>query len=188
MLRRLYDRMMVAAASRHAALWLALVAFCEGVFFPIPPDVMLMPVVMARREHAWRYAAICTVASICGGATGYSIGFFLQPVGQWILSLTGNPDGLAKFQGFYAHWGILMLALPIPFKLIAIASGLAKFNLPTFLAAATVLRGARFFLVAGLTRRYGAPVRTFVEKRLGLVVSAIALALVGAVMVLKFAL
>ena len=188
MLRRTYDRMMVLAASRHAGLWLALVAFCEGVFFPIPPDVMLMPVVMARREHAWRYAAICTVASICGGITGYTVGFFLQPVGQFILSLTGNPDGLVKFQDFYAHWGVLMLALPIPFKLIAIASGLAHFNLGIFIAAATVLRGARFFLVAGLTRAYGEPVRAFVEKRLGLVVSAIALALVGAVMVLKFAL
>ena len=188
MLRRLYDRMMEAAASRHAGLWLALVAFCEGVFFPIPPDVMLVPVVLARREHAWRYAAICTVASICGGCVGYSIGHFLHPVGHWILSLTGNADGLDKFQAFYARWGLLMLAMPIPYKLIAIASGFANFNLALFIGASAVLRGARFFLVAGLTRRYGAPVRTFVEKRLGLVVSAIALALVGAVMVLKFAL
>jgi membrane protein YqaA with SNARE-associated domain len=176
------------AASRHAGLWLALAAFCEGVFFPIPPDVMLMPVVLARREAAWKYALICTVTSILGGATGYTIGYFLQPVGHWLLSLTGNADSLEKFQGFYRQWGVLLLALPIPYKLTAIASGLAQFNFLVFVGASLAIRGARFGLVAWLTYTYGAPIQGFVEKRLGLVVSLVAIALVGAVMLLKMAL
>ena len=186
MLRRTYDRLMQLAGSRHAGTWLGAVAFCEGVFFPIPPDVMLAPVVLARREHAWRYALICTVGSLLGGSTGYLIGYFLQPVGHWLLSLTGNAGALDRFHDFYAKWGVLLLALPVPYKLLAIASGLAKFSFPVFVGASLVIRGCRFFLVALLTRRYGQPVQVFVEKRLGLVVSLVALALVAAVLALKW--
>jgi membrane protein YqaA with SNARE-associated domain len=185
MLRKTYDRLMVLAASRAAPAWLALAAFCEGIFFPIPPDVMLMPMVLAKREHAWRNVIICALASIAGGSVGYALGFFLQPVGHWILSLTGSAGALPKFQDWYAHWGVLLLALPIPYKLMAIASGLAKFNFPLFLAASLVIRGARFALVAGLTRVYGEPIRGFVEKRLGFVVSAVAVVIVLAVMALR---
>ncbi len=186
MLRRSYNKLMQLAGSRHAGAWLGVVAFCEGVFFPIPPDVMLAPVVLAKRERAWTYALICTVGSIAGGSTGYLIGYFLHPVGTWLLQITGNGAAIGKIEDFYGHWGVPLLALPIPYKLLAIASGLARYNFLLFVAASTVLRGSRFCLVAFLAQRYGAPVQAFIEKRLGLVVSLVALALVAAVMVLKW--
>ena len=185
MLRKTYDRLMRLAASPAAPAWLAGVAFCEGVFFPIPPDVMLMPMVLARREHAWRNALICLFASVAGGSTGYAIGFFLHPVGTWIISLTGGD--IASFQQWYGKWGLLLLATPLPYKLTAIASGLFQFPYLTFLAASLVIRGARFFLVATLIRAYGAPIQGFVEKRLAWVVSGVALVIVLAVLALKLA-
>jgi membrane protein YqaA with SNARE-associated domain len=185
-LRGLYDRVMLLAASRHAPLWLAVVAFCEGVFFPIPPDVMLMPLVLARRERAWLYAAICLAASVAGGSTGYAVGYFLNGVGLWLLAVTGYGGGsLEAFRAWYAHWGLVLIALPIPYKITAIASGLGRWNFGIFLAASIVIRGIRFFAVAALVRAYGAPIRAFVEKRLVLVVSGAALAVVGALLLLK---
>ena len=185
MLRRTYDRLMLLAASRQAPAWLALAAFCEGIFFPIPPDVMLLPMVLAKREHAWRNVLICVVSSVAGGSVGYAIGYFLHPVGHWLLSLTGSADRMDAFQAWYGHWGVLLLALPIPYKLMAIASGMFQFSFPVFVGASLVIRGARFTLVAALTYIYGEPIRGFVEKRLGLVVSAVAVVIVGAILALK---
>jgi membrane protein YqaA with SNARE-associated domain len=178
--------MMRLAASPEAPVWLAVLAFAEGVFFPVPPDVILMPLVLANRERAWRYAAICLSASVLGGSVGYLVGYFLHPVGAWLLSLTGGDP--AQFQRWYNQWGVFLLALPIPYKLTAIASGLFKLNFPLFFAASILIRGLRFFLVAGLVRVYGAPIRDFVERRLALVVSGVALALIGLVVALRFAL
>ncbi len=186
MLRNLYDRLMLLAGTPYAGLWLALEAFCEGVFFPIPPDLMLMPMVLARPKRSWLYAGICLIASLCGGSVGYCIGYFVEPVGRWILAMTGNGGSLDSFRQMYAQFGLVLIALPIPYKLIAIASGFAHFSYPTFLVASFCIRGARFFLVAGLLRVYGEPIRTFVEKRLALVISAVAVALVAAVLLLKF--
>ena len=186
MLRSLYDRLMALAGTRYAVFWLALEAFCEGVFFPIPPDLMLMPMVLADRKKSWLYAGVCLIASICGGSVGYSIGYFVEPVGRWILALTGNGGSLDSFRHLYAQFGLILIALPIPYKLIAIASGFAHFSFPTFLIASFCIRGARFFLVAGLLRIYGEPIRAFVEKRLVLVISAVAVLLVALILVLKF--
>ncbi len=183
MLKRTYDGLMRLAASRAAPAWLALVAFCEGVFFPIPPDVMLMPMVLAKREHAWRNALICLVCSVAGGSTGYVVGYFLHPLGHWIISLTGGD--VASFQRFYAKWGLLLLATPLPYKLTAIASGLFQFPYFMFLGASIVIRGARFLLVAGLIKHYGAPIQGFIERRLALVVSAVALVVALALLLLK---
>ena len=185
MLRRFYDWMMRRAASPVAPAWLAALAFAEGIFFPIPPDVMLMPLVLAQREKAWRYAAICLGASVLGGSVGYTVGYFLHPVGIWLIKLTGGDA--AQFQHFYAHWGVFLLALPIPYKLAAIASGLFKLKFSLFLAASLLIRGLRFFLVAGLVRAYGPPIQSFIEKRLALVVSAVALAIIGLVVAVRFA-
>ncbi len=185
MLRRTYDRLMLLAASPAAPAWLALVAFCEGIFFPVPPDVMLIPMVLARRSHAWRNVIICVTASIAGGSVGYAIGHFLHPVGHWLLSLTGAGGSLDKFDAWYGHWGVLLLALPIPYKLMAIASGLANFSYPLFIGASLVIRGARFSLVAALTSIYGESIRGFIEKRLALVVSAVAIVIVAALMALR---
>ncbi len=188
MLRKTYDRLMVLAESQHAVRWLALFSFIEGIFFPIPPDLMLMPMVLARREKAWLYAGVTAVCSVLGGTVGYSVGYFLHDFGEWLLKLTGTPNGLQKFHEIYSQIGLIMLALPIPFKLLAIASGLARFDFPTFIIAAGLLRSARFFGVAALLRIYGEPVREFVEKRLALVVSGAAIALVLALFAIKAAL
>jgi len=185
MLRRAYERILRLAASPDAPAWLALLSFVEGIFFPIPPDVMLAPMVLARRERAWRYAAICLSASVLGGSVGYTVGYFLHPVGLWLLHLTGSDANHVK--PLIHQWGVLLLVLPIPYKLTAIASGMFNVSFPLFFGASILIRGLRFFMVAGLILRYGAPMQEFVEKRLGLVVSGIALALIGVVVALRFA-
>jgi len=187
MLRKTYDWVMGLAASRHAPRALAGIAFAEGLFFPIPPDVLLMPIVLADRSKALRYAALCTVFSILGGSTGYAVGYFLRPVGIWLLSLTGHGGGFEAFQAWYAQWGALLIAIPIPYKITAIASGLAKLNFGVFVGVSILVRGLRFSLEALLLKLYGEPIRAFVEKRLALVASAVAVAIVGLIMALKFA-
>jgi len=185
MLRKTYDWVMGLAAHRHAPAALGLVAFCEGLFFPIPPDVLLMPVVLGDRSRAMRYAALTIVCSIAGGSCGYAVGFFLQPLGEWLLSLTGG--SYASFHAWYQHWGALLIAVPIPYKITAIASGLAKLNFGLFIGVSVLVRGLRFSLEALLLKIYGEPIRAFVERRLALVASAVAVAVVGLVMALKFA-
>jgi membrane protein YqaA with SNARE-associated domain len=186
MLRRTYDWVMGLARSRHARAWLAAIAFAEGVCSPIAPDMMLMPVVLAHRDKAWQYAAITTAASVLGGLTGYGVGYFLAPVAHWLMALTGHGGDQAGLETFYQHWGVLMLALPIPYKFTAIASGLFHLNLPLFLAASVLVRGARFCLVAGLIKAYGAPIQAFIEKRLALVAAAVAVLIVAVVLALKY--
>jgi len=189
MLRRLYDRLMVLAASRQAPAWLAAVSFVESSVFPAPPDLMLAPMVLAKPEHAWRNALICTVASVLGGVAGYAIGFFLDPVGRAILSFIGHSGALESFQAWYADWGLWVILIkgltPIPYKLVTIASGLAHFDFGMFIVASVITRGARFFIVAALLKRYGPPIQGFVEERLTLVTSLIAVAIVGALVLLK---
>ena len=184
MLRKTYDWVMSLAARPQAPAALGVLAFCEGLFFPIPPDVLLMPVVLGNRSRAMRYAAITLVCSIAGGSCGYAVGHFLQPVGRWILSLTGG--NFAEFQAWYSHWGALLIAVPIPYKLTAIASGMMNLNLVTFLAVSVLVRGLRFGGEALLLKVYGEPIRAFVEKRLALVASAAAVAVVGLIMALKY--
>jgi len=185
MLRRLYDWVMRLAARPNAEGWLAALAFAEGLFFPIPPDVMLMPLVLAQRDRAWRFATICVLASVVGGSAGYAVGYFLHPAAEWLLSLTGQAGAEARFQAWYAQWGVLMLALPIPYKITAIASGLFKLDFAVFIVASLLIRGVRFFLVAGLMKRYGEPIQAFIETRLALVVSGVAVALIGLIVALK---
>jgi membrane protein YqaA with SNARE-associated domain len=190
MLRRLYDRLMALAASRNAPLWLALVSFAESSFFPAPPDLMLAPMVLARPDRAWRNAAICTAASVLGGVLGYAIGYFAAPLGQSLLTLLGQSNAIASFQAWYAKWGVWLILIkgltPIPYKLVTITSGVAHFNFAVFIAASVATRGARFFLVAGLLKAYGPPIQAFVEKRLTLVTSLVAVAIVVLLVGLKF--
>jgi membrane protein YqaA with SNARE-associated domain len=190
MLRRLYDRLMLLAASRSAPAWLAVVSFAESSVFPAPPDLMLAPMILARPEHAWRNAAICTAASVAGGILGYAIGSFLTPVGLAILSFMGNAGALDAFRAWYADWGLAVILIkgltPVPYKLVTIASGLAEFNFGVFVAASVVTRGARFFLVAGLLKWFGPPIREFVEERLTLVTTIVAALLVAVILAVKF--
>jgi membrane protein YqaA with SNARE-associated domain len=184
MFRALYDWTLRLAAHRHADRYMAGVAFAESSFFPIPPDVMLVPMILARREQAYRIATICTIASVLGGALGYAIGMFLyDSVGHWLIRVYGMGDGIEQFRETYREWGILIVLIkgltPIPFKLVTIASGIAGFSFPKFIAAALVTRAARFFLIAWLLKRYGAPMQEFIERRMNLVGILFLIALVG---------
>ena len=172
MLRKVYDWVMSLAGSRHAPAALAVVSFAESSVFPIPPDVMLAPMVLAKPQKAFVYAAICSLASVIGGCLGYAIGYFLEPVGIFLLRLIGHPEGQAAFQAWFAQWGLWVILIkgltPIPYKLVTIASGLAHFDLFTFIWASVLTRGARFFLSATLLKYFGPAIREEVEKRLAI--------------------
>jgi membrane protein YqaA with SNARE-associated domain len=191
MLRRLYDWVIRLASSRYAIPAMGVVAFAESSFFPIPPDVMLIPLVLANRTKAFRIALVCTVCSVVGGLLGYAIGFyFFETIGAWLVRTYGLQTGLENFRhGFaeYGTWIILIKGLtPIPYKLVTIASGAAHFDLFTFVWASIVTRGARFFIVSALLWRYGEPIRTFIEKRLTLVTWVFLIALVGGFVAFRY--
>jgi membrane protein YqaA with SNARE-associated domain len=186
MLRSLYDWCIAAAEKPHALWILGAVSFMESSFFPVPPDIMLIPMTLARPERAWRYAAVCTAASVAGGMLGYLIGSALyDSVGLWLIRLYGYGDKLETFREGYAHYGALIILLkgltPIPYKLITIASGFAGYNFGLFVLLSLLTRGVRFFAEAFLLKRYGARARTMLEERLGFWVSVGALVLVGGV-------
>jgi membrane protein YqaA with SNARE-associated domain len=189
MLRKTYDWVMSLAASRHAPVALAAVSFAESSFFPIPPDVMLAPMVLARPERAFRYAALCTVASVIGGLLGYAIGVFLSPLAHQILALFGHPEGQQEFQAWFARYGLWIILIkgltPIPYKLVTITAGLARFDLLTFVWASIVTRGARFFLTAAMLKYFGPAIRAEVERRLALYTGIGLAALVSIVVAVK---
>ena len=191
MLRRFYNRVLSLAASPLAPLWLALVSFAESSFFPVPPDALLVPMVLARPERAYRLALICTLSSVAGGMLGYLIGYGLYdavagPLIRFYHYEAAADAFVQRFQE-YGLWVILIKGLtPIPYKIVTIASGLAHFNFGIFVAASVVTRGARFFVLAFLLRRFGAPVRAFIERRLTLVTSFAALGIVFGFVVLRF--
>ena len=154
MLRLLYDRILSLAATPYALPALAGVATIEATFpFP-PPDVMLAPMVLARRERAWLYAGVCTAGSVTGGMIGYAIGFFLSALGLKILALSGHATALAAFHRWFAQWGLAVILIkgltPVPYMLVTLASGIAHFSFPVFVGASIVTRGGRFFLEAAL--------------------------------------
>lgn len=174
MFRALYDWTLRLAGHRHAIRWMAIVSFCESSFFPIPPDVIVVPMILARRDKAYWIATVCTISSVLGGMLGYAIGMFLyDSVGQWLIRFYGMGEGIEQFREQFRIWGIEIILIkgltPIPFKLVTIASGIAGFSFLAFVAAALVTRGARFFAIAWLLKRYGAPMQEFIERRLTLV-------------------
>ena len=171
MLRRFYDWTMGLAGHRHALWALAAVAFIESSVFPVPPDILIIPMILAARERAWRIAAVATVASVIGGFLGYVIGSVLfETVGRPLLEFYGNIESFGEFQALYQEWGVWIVAgagfTPFPYKVITIASGVADLDLAVFTVASVVSRGARFFLVAALLWRFGPPIRVFIEKYL----------------------
>ena len=190
MLHRLYARTLALASSPRAPWWLALIAFAESSFFPIPPDTLLVPMALARPDKAWRFAFICTVASVIGGALGYFIGYALfDQLARPVIALYGYAARFDAYQAMYAEWGLWIILIkgvtPIPYKIVTIASGAAHFNFGVFMAASVVTRGARFFLVATLLHFYGGSVREFIEKRLNLVAAGIALGVIGGFFLLR---
>jgi membrane protein YqaA with SNARE-associated domain len=191
MLRKIYD-WCIAAAERPYALWiLGAISFMESSFLPVPPDIMLIPMSLARPERAWRFAAVCTVTSVAGGMLGYFIGAALyDSLGLWLIRLYGYGDKVEAFRSAYAqygHWIILLKGLtPIPYKLITIASGFAGYGFGWFVLLSFLTRGARFFAEAFLLKRYGARARVMLEERLGFWVTVGALVLVGGVVAVVY--
>ncbi len=182
MLNRLYARVLALASSRHAPWWLAVISFAESSFFPIPPDTLLVPMALARPDRAWRFALICTIASVLGGALGYYIGFALFDL--WlrpILDAHGYGAKFAAFQAWYQDWGLWVILIkgltPVPYKIVTIASGAAKFDFWVFMLSSLVTRGGRFFLETTLLH---------FRKRHPILVSVLAVAIVlGMVLALK---
>jgi membrane protein YqaA with SNARE-associated domain len=173
MLRRLYDWCIGAAGKRRAAWIMGSVSFMESSFFPIPPDVMLIPMSLARPDKAYYYATLCTVTSVAGGVLGYFIGAVLyDSIGQWLIQLYGYGNKVEAFREAYAQWGTWIILLkgvtPIPYKIVTITSGFAGYNLFLFIVLSFVARGIRFYAVAFLLHRYGPQARAIIEERLGL--------------------
>lgn len=189
-MRALYDWTIEKARHPQAQWWLAFISFVESSVFPIPPDVMLLPMTLARREAAFRYAAICTLASVAGGLAGYAIGFALwEAAGEPIIAFYGYEEAFARFQaGFieYGGWLVFLFGLTFfPFKVITIASGVVAMDPVIFLLAAAASRAPRFFLEAALLWRFGAPIERFIEKRLGWLLFVFAILLVGGFLAIK---
>jgi membrane protein YqaA with SNARE-associated domain len=182
--------MMRQAAGPHAERALAIIAFLESSIFPVPPDAMIVPMVLARPHAAWRIALIATAGSVVGGLAGYFIGYaLLETVGEWIIRLYGLEGKVTEFQHAYAEWGLWIILIkgltPVPYKLVTITAGLARFDLFTFIWASVVTRGARFFLAAALLKYFGPHIRAEVERRLGFYTSVFAVLLIGVVVALK---
>ena len=191
MIYRLYSRTLAIAAHRHAMAALALIAFAESSFLPLPPDILLVPMTLAQPRRAWLIAAVCTIASVTGGYVGYAIGYFLfDTIGLRVLEFYHMMDKYEAFKAAFAEWGAWIIIIkgltPIPYKLVTIASGAAQFDLVTFTIASLVSRSLRFFLLAALLWRFGEPIRDFIERRLMLVTSLAAAALVGGFVVLRY--
>lgn len=190
-MRRLYDWMMAKAAharATHALFW---ISFIESSFFPIPPDVMLIPMILANRAKAWFFATVCTVGSVLGGVAGYAIGYFLlEYVGQPVLKFYGFADKFQDAAALFKEWGVWILIAkgwtPFPYKVLTISAGAFGMPLIPFILASIVARAMRFYLVAGLLYWFGAPIREFIERRLNLVLMLGLVLLIGGFVAIKF--
>jgi len=190
-LRRLYSWTLHIAAHKHAVWWLAGISFIESSIFPIPPDVALMPMCLANREKAFRYATVCTIAGVLGGLFGYAIGYFLfESVGVRILQFYGLMHEFDVFKERFNHWGAWIVFVagcaPIPYKVITITSGVTRLNLLTFTIASLAGRGFRFYALAGLVWKFGKPIQDFIEKYLEVLTIVFTLVLIGSFFVLKY--
>ncbi len=172
-IRLLYNKVMELAEHRYATAWLGFISFIESMIFPIPPDVLLIPMCISNRQKAWFYASICTIASVMGGAFGYMLGYiFYDSIGQMIVSFYGMEDKFIAFQAYYQEWGIwIVLAAgltPFPYKIITIASGVMLLDFGLFMLISLIARASRFFLEALLLWYFGEKIRIFIEKYLGI--------------------
>lgn len=173
MLRRLYDWCIAAADKPHAFWTMGAISFAESSVFPVPPDVMLVPMSLARPDRAWAYATLCTLTSVAGGVVGYLIGAILyDSLGQWLIQIYGYGDKVEAFREAYAQYGAWIILLkgltPIPYKIVTITSGFAAYDIWMFIALSLVARGGRFYIVAFLLNRYGMWIRAVIERNLGM--------------------
>jgi len=180
------------SAEKPYAVWLmGAVSFAESSFFPVPPDVMTIPMSFARPDRAWYYAAICTVTSVAGGVLGYVLGAYLyDTLGHWVIQFYGHGDKVENFRDAYRDYGAWIILLkgvtPIPYKIVTITAGFAGYSLPLFVLFSAISRGARFFVAAFLINRYGQQARAIIEERLGFWVAASALTLVAGFVIVTY--
>jgi len=191
LLRRLYDRVVAAAGKPHATWTMGAVSFAESSFFPIPPDIMLIPMALARPDRAYRLAAWCSVMSVAGGVLGYAIGALLyDSVGLWVMQVYGYGNKVEEFRAAYAEWGAWIILLkgltPIPYKIVTITSGFAGYNLGLFILFSAITRAGRFFVLAFLIHRYGDQARHIIERRLGLWTAIFAAIIVGGFVIVAY--
>lgn len=191
MLRGLYNWTMGLAGHRHALWALAIVSFAESSIFPIPPDILMIPMILARPNRAFLIASVCLIASVLGGITGYAIGaLFYDQIGAPILAALGKADAMAEFNTRFndlGFWPVLIAGLtPFPYKVITIMSGWTGLPLGTFIVTSIIARGIRFFVIAALLRQFGAPLRDFIERRLGLMFTLFIVILLGGFYAVRF--
>ena len=191
MLRKLYNWTMRLAAHRRALPALAAISFAESSFFPIPPDVMLVPMVLADRRRAMVIALTCTAASVIGGLLGYAIGYYmLETIGGWVIRTYGLELAFEQLRHEFATYGLWIILIkgltPIPYKLVTISSGAFHFDLFTFIWASLVTRGVRFSLEAALLWKFGEPIRDFIDRRLNVLTWLFLIALIGGFVVVKY--
>ena len=191
MLRALYDRT-IRLADHPNALWvLAVISFAESSVFPIPPDVLIIPMILARPSRAWLVAGVALVSSVLGGMLGYAIGALAyESIGQPILAALGKGEAMAEFNtrfNDFGFWAVLTAGVtPFPYKVITIMSGWTGMPLATFMATSLLARAIRFFLVAALLWKFGAPIRDFIERRLGLLMIVFVVLLFGGFYLTRF--
>ncbi len=190
-MRNLYDWLISAAASKNAMIILFLVSFIESSFFPIPPDVMIIPMVIAAPKKAWKIAFVSTIASVLGGYFGYAIGMFgYDYIAKPILDVYGYTQKFDVFKGYYHEWGAWIVfgagVTPFPYKVITIASGAVGLNVFVFGLASVLSRGLRFYLVAWVLKKYGEQMRVFIEKHLGLLSILFFILLIGGFAIIKY--
>ncbi|WP_108659204.1 YqaA family protein [Acuticoccus kandeliae] len=190
MLRKLYDKTLSLAAGRHAKPALFGVSFAESSFFPLPPDLLLIPMVLAERHKWFVFATLCTIASVLGGVFGYAIGHLLfEQIAEPLIAFYGYSEKFASFtERFheYGAWIVFFAGItPFPYKVITIASGAADLSMTVFILASILARGVRFYAVAGLLYKFGSPIRAFIEERLALVFTVGAVLLIGGFLLVK---
>jgi len=172
LIRKLYDWVLRQAEKPYAEWILFALAMAEASVFPLPPDILLLPMAVARRDRAWRFAAVCTLGSVLGGLIGYGIGALaMATIGQKLVNFYHWQNALENFQNWFDKWGLWVVVIQgflpiIPFKLVTITSGIAKLNLVSFVLAAIVTRGTRFYIVAILGYNFGEQIKAFIEKHL----------------------
>ena len=191
MIRRLYEWTLSLSAHPRALWALAAVSFVESSFFPIPPDILMIPMILARPSRAFLIALVATVASVVGGMFGYFIGAFLfDTVGQWIFNVYGKADAAQSFNQRFNDWGawaVLVAGItPFPYKVITIMSGWTGLSVPVFIVASILARGFRFFVLAALLWKFGPPIRLFIEKYLGILFTLFVILLLGGFYLLRY--
>ncbi|MBE6467891.1 MAG: DedA family protein [Alphaproteobacteria bacterium] len=191
MVQKTYDIMLDLSAKDNALLFLFIVAFVESSFFPIPPDIMLIPMILATPNKAWRIATTATVASVLGGYLGYGIGIFaFDLIAKPILEFYSAMEQFHEFENYYHEYGAWIVfgagITPFPYKIITIASGVVHLDPIIFGIASVLARGMRFFLVAWLLKKFGAPMKTFIEKHLGILSVVFLILLIGGFALIKY--